>query len=85
MAEQHSTSDEAAILRELEARYPQLARASGRTLRAMWCDTCQAFQIMEVLEDGTRECVACRLHQERQRELQPPLMPLDVPDDASDS
>jgi hypothetical protein len=36
-----------------------------------WCDVCQSPQVMETLEDGTRECVVCRLRQESLRELQP--------------
>jgi hypothetical protein len=45
--------------------------ALARSVR--WCDVCQAPQVMETLEDGTRECVVCRLRQESERELQPPL------------
>jgi hypothetical protein len=51
----------------------------GLAKAARWCPACQAWEVFETLEDGTRECVICRLRQERQRELQPAL--LDAPDD----
>lgn len=61
---------------EVEERYTHFARRISRPPRTSWCDTCQAYQIMEVLEDGTIECVICRLRQERQLPL------LQAPDDA---
>jgi len=62
MAEQEDVD---ALLRELGIT-ERLARVPTRPPRYYWCSGCQSWQIMETLEDGTRQCIVCRLRNELQ-------------------